>query len=189
MTLLFGKLTQQFVGFTTILSRNSTPGEVEEFARNFRKAAAEDATYLVVIGIGVFLCVYFYMLVWVHTAEANAKRIRERYLKAILRQDVSFFDKVGAGEVATRIQTDTRTLIPELCTNLHLMSLMWTIDLVQQGMSEKVAMVVQFLAAFVTGFALAYARNWRLALAMTSVLPCIATAGALLNIFISKYTQ
>lgn len=48
------------------------------------------------------------MYIWVHTGEVNAKRIRERYLKAILRQDIAFFDKVGAGEVATRIQTDTR---------------------------------------------------------------------------------
>lgn len=48
------------------------------------------------------------MFIWVSTAEINAKRIRERYLKAILRQDIQFFDEVGAGEVATRIQTDTR---------------------------------------------------------------------------------
>ena len=37
-----------------------------------------------------------------------AKRIRELYLRAILRQDIAFFDNVGAGEVITRIQTDTR---------------------------------------------------------------------------------
>ena len=46
------------------------------------------------------------MNVWVYTSEATAKRIRERYLRAILRQDIAFFDKVGAGEVTTRIQTD-----------------------------------------------------------------------------------
>ena len=34
------------------------------------------------------------MLTWTYTGEINAKRIRERYLKAILRQDVAFFDKV-----------------------------------------------------------------------------------------------
>jgi len=38
-----------------------------------------------------------------------AKRIREKYLRAVLRQDIAFFDNVGAGEVATRIQTDTRS--------------------------------------------------------------------------------
>ncbi|KAG7448812.1 P-loop containing nucleoside triphosphate hydrolase protein [Guyanagaster necrorhizus] len=79
------------------------------------------------------------MYVWVYTAEVNAKRIRERYLRAVVRQDIPFFDKVGAGEVATRIQTDAH--------------------LVQQGMSEKVSLVVSFLSAFATGFILVYIRN------------------------------
>jgi len=48
------------------------------------------------------------MYVWVYTGEVNAKRVREHYLQAVLRQDIAFFDNVGAGEVATRIQTDTR---------------------------------------------------------------------------------
>lgn len=49
------------------------------------------------------------MYIWTYTGEVNAKRIREHYLEAVLRQDIQFFDNVGAGEVATRIQTDTRT--------------------------------------------------------------------------------
>jgi ATP-binding cassette subfamily B (MDR/TAP) protein 1 len=50
------------------------------------------------------------MSVWTYTGEVNAKRIRERYLQAVLRQEIAYFDDVGAGEVATRIQTDTREL-------------------------------------------------------------------------------
>ena len=63
------------------------------------------------------------------------------------------------------------------------------IDLVQQGISEKVALAVSFISAFVTGFILAYARCWRLALAMSSILPCIGITGAVMNRFVSKYTQ
>jgi len=61
--------------------------------------------------------------------------------------------------------------------------------LVQQGISEKVALVINFLAAFVTGFALAYSRSWRLALAMSAMLPCIGITGAIMNKFISGYMQ
>jgi ABC-type multidrug transport system fused ATPase/permease subunit len=56
----------------------------------------------------MFICNYIFMCTWVYTSEATAKRIRERYLKAILRQDITFFDTVGPGEVTARIQTDTR---------------------------------------------------------------------------------
>lgn len=67
----------------------------------------------------MFVVTYAYMYIWVFTGETISKRVRERYLKAVMRQDVAFFDELGAGEVATRIQTDTH--------------------LVQQGISEKVA--------------------------------------------------
>lgn len=59
----------------------------------------------------------------------------------------------------------------------------------QQGISEKVALVFNFLAAFVTGFVLAYIRSWRLALAMSSILPCIAITGGVMNKFVSTYMQ
>lgn len=67
-----------------------------------------DGSSLPFPGVGMFVCTYIYMCAWVYTAEVTAKRIRERYLKAILRQDIAYFDKVGPGEVTTRIQTDTR---------------------------------------------------------------------------------
>lgn len=60
------------------------------------------------LGVGIFVCTYVYMYVWTYTGEVNARRVREKYLQAVLRQDIAFFDTVGAGEVATRIQTDTR---------------------------------------------------------------------------------
>lgn len=63
------------------------------------------------------------MYIWGYTGEVNSKRIREKYLQAVLRQDIAFFDNVGAGEVTTRIQTDTRKFIclttPQLVMTLH----------------------------------------------------------------------
>ncbi|KAI0050297.1 P-loop containing nucleoside triphosphate hydrolase protein [Auriscalpium vulgare] len=173
MSLLFANLTQDFVSFGTAVNNAkndpAAQADLQAAARKFRHTAANDASYLTYIGIGMFAATYVYMNVWVYTAEVAAKRLREQYLRSVLRQDVAFFDTVGAGEVATRIQTDTH--------------------LVQQGISEKVALVVNFLAAFVTGFALAYARNWRLSLAMSSLLPCIVITGGVMNKFVSKYMQ
>ncbi|KAJ7863028.1 P-loop containing nucleoside triphosphate hydrolase protein [Mycena olivaceomarginata] len=159
MTVLFGKLVNQFVQFQIIVTKiqagdPTAESQLPAAAAGFRHQAGLLGTYL-------------YM--FVYTAEVNAKRIRERYLQAVLRQDIEFFDKVGAGEVATRIQTDTH--------------------LVQQGISEKVALVVNFLAAFVTGFIVAYVQSWRLALAMSSILPCIAITGGVMNKSISRYMQ
>jgi ATP-binding cassette subfamily B (MDR/TAP) protein 1 len=115
----------------------------------------------------MLIVTYGYMVTWIRTSEVVAKRIRERYLQAILRQDVAFFDNIGAGEVATRIQTDTH--------------------LVQMGICEKVPMVVMFLSSFVTGFVLAFIRSWKLALACSSIFPFIVITGGVMNYFMSKY--
>ncbi|KAI5988981.1 ABC transporter transmembrane region-domain-containing protein [Pisolithus albus] len=182
MTVVFGRLIQDFVAFTyaldTYRSATSAGNATTSFtaqqsfdsaAGEFRRGAALDASYLAYIGVGMAVCTWIYMYLWTYTGEVNAKRIREKYLQAILRQDITYFDHIGAGEVATRIQADTH--------------------LVQQGISEKVALVVNFLSAFFTGFILAYVQCWRLALAMSSILPCIGLTGAVTNRFVAKYAQ
>lgn len=132
MSLLFGNLTQEFVVFGLTLEGAEfgdprSKAFLPTAAENFRRKAALDASYVIYIGdfnsqlyfachliflfsvgLGMFICTFTYMSIWVYTGEVGAKRLRERYLGAILRQDIAFFDHVGAGEVATRIQTDTR---------------------------------------------------------------------------------
>ncbi|KAL5524544.1 hypothetical protein ACEPAF_9684 [Sanghuangporus sanghuang] len=173
MSIIFGNLTEAFVDFGTALQGvgdgSATTEQLEDSAANFRHVAALDASYLVYIGLGILVATFVYMYAWVYTGEVNSKRVRENYLRAVLRQDIAFFDNVGAGEIASRIQTDTH--------------------LIQMGISEKVAIVVQFLSSFITGFIVAYARSWRLALALTSVLPCIGISGAVMNKFVSKFMQ
>ena len=66
-------------------------------------------------GVGMFAANLVYMAIWSHTSEVAAKRLRETYLASILRQDIAFFDNVGAGEVATRIETDTREHLHSSC--------------------------------------------------------------------------
>src|SRR5215472_648981 len=115
----------------------------------------------------MFVCTYTYMCIWVYTGEANAKRIRERYLKAVLRQDIAFFDRVGPGEVATRIQTDTR----------------------QYSCSYHSLHFNDSCSATQIWFNKAYVRSWRLALALTTIIPCIGITGGVMNKFITKFTQ
>lgn len=113
MSLIFGNLTQQFVTFGSTLASAQAGDAAAQAAlpgviAAFRTGSAQDASYLVYIGVGMFACTFIYMYTWVYTGEVGSKRLREGYLRAVLRQDVGFFDGVGAGEVATRIMTDTR---------------------------------------------------------------------------------
>lgn len=175
MTLIFGRLTTSFTNYAIAVNQiaqyGSTPAvaaAIDQAKHQLKVDAGHNALYLLAIGIGMFIATWAYMFIWNYTGELLSKRVRENYLRAVLRQEIAYFDDLGAGEVATRIQTDCH--------------------LVQDGTSERVALVTQYLATFVTGFTLAFARSWRLALALSSLLPVIMTVGVVMMTLMSKYT-
>jgi ATP-binding cassette subfamily B (MDR/TAP) protein 1 len=198
MTLFFGNITKDFIAFGTALDEvnrgNLEPSALEPFADSFKRSAARNATWLTLVGVGIFVTTFVYSYTWWYTSEVSAKRLRRRYLQSVLRQDIAYFDKVGAGEVATRIQTDTREYtISRIrwqanCNELAL-KLWFYADLVQLGISEKVPTAMTYLAACIAGFALAYARSWRLALALTSIVPVVTIAGGVMSFFSTKYME
>jgi hypothetical protein len=63
------------------------------------------------------------------------------------------------------------------------------IDLVQMGISEKVTIAITCFSSFIIGFIIAYARSWRLAFALSSMIVCMAFIGGAMKKFLSKYTQ
>ncbi|WWC65424.1 uncharacterized protein I303_108042 [Kwoniella dejecticola CBS 10117] len=176
MTLIFGRLTTSFTNYAIIAQAIAgSSGSLTQTQLDQLQAAKDDlkvqsghnALYLMALGIGIFLTTWIYMFIWNVTGELNSKRIREKYLRAVLRQEIAYFDDLGAGEVATRIQTDCH--------------------LVQEGTSEKIALIAQYMGSFVTGFALAFARSWRLALACSSIFPVIVLAGGIMMTAMSKF--
>lgn len=58
------------------------------------------------LGVGSFILVFITIFGLSYTGERITQKLRESYLRAILRQNVAFFDQIGSGEVATRISSD-----------------------------------------------------------------------------------
>ncbi|WFD21498.1 ABC-type xenobiotic transporter [Malassezia equina] len=166
MTILFGNLTTKFLSLN---EPGLSTSQVIQRALAANHAVNMDAVYLVVIGLVSFVVIYLYMAIFVYTGEVITQRIRIAYLRAILRQDIAYFDKLGPGEITTRIQSD--------------------IQLIQDGISDKLPLMMAFISTFIAGFVVAYVRSWKLALVMTSILPCIVGAAIVMNKFVSKYQQ
>lgn len=166
MTLIFGRLTKLFTTFGALADEVRRDGMTPELAvrlqdaqRNLKKEAGLNAVWLVVIGLGILVCTYTYMLVFNYTSEHQGKRIRREYLSAVLRQEVAFFDDVGSGEIASRIQSDCH--------------------LIQVGVGEKIPIGVQYISTFVSGFVIAYVRSPRMAGVLTSIFPPILISGGI----------
>lgn len=95
MTLIFSRFTNDFTEFAVIEARivaeGSTPALQALLAASkatLRKQSGDNALYLMAIGLGMAAATYSYMLIWNYTGEMNAKRVRENYLRAVLRQEV-----------------------------------------------------------------------------------------------------
>lgn len=125
--------------------------------------------YFIYIAIGEFCTIYFCTVGFIYTGEQITRKIRQRYLKAILRQNVAFFDKLGAGEITTRITADT--------------------NLIQDGISEKVALTLSGVATFLTAFVIGFIKYWKLTLILSTTVFSIVTVMGLGSSFIIKYNK
>ena len=140
MTILFGSLQSifqdYFLGFTTY----------DEYEHELTKYVL----YFVYLAIGEFISTYIATLGFSYAGEHITVKIRERYLESCMRQNIGFFDTIGAGEVTTRITADT--------------------NLIQDGISEKVSLSLAAVATFVTAFVIGFIKYWKLTLILSSAL-------------------
>ncbi|URD88213.1 ABC transporter B family member [Musa troglodytarum] len=104
---------------------------------------------------------------WMITGERQATRIRGLYLKAILRQEIGFFDnETSTGEVIGRMSGDT--------------------ILIQDAIGEKVGKCLQLAATFFGSFVVAFTKGWLLSLVLTASIPLIVIAGAAMSLIIFR---
>jgi ATP-binding cassette subfamily B (MDR/TAP) protein 1 len=103
---IFGQLAGTFQGFIQHTITHSTLSQnISHFT-----------LYFIYLAIGVCHNLYSHRWLYLYWRAHHAED-QEQYLAAILRQNIAFFDKLGAGEITTRITADT--------------------NLVQDGISEK----------------------------------------------------
>ncbi|OLL24370.1 Leptomycin B resistance protein pmd1, partial [Neolecta irregularis DAH-3] len=158
---VIGRLTNSFAAFTS--GTGSISGD------QFQKDIDYNTLYFIYITIAIFCSTFIATFSWLYTGDRITRQIRERYLRAVLRQNIAYFDKLGAGAVTTRITSDTA--------------------LIQDGISEKVVIVVSSLSSFISAFTIAFIKSWRLTLIMSCIVPLLAGIVGSISILLSKYSK
>ncbi|KAI2707931.1 hypothetical protein CBS147333_4513 [Penicillium roqueforti] len=159
MSIVFGQLVDEM---------NSTTCNANDTNSNsYQDSINKKVLLIVYIGIAYLFLIYIYVFSWNLTGERLAQRLREKYFKALLRQDVAFFDNLPAGEASSRITGDITT--------------------VQQGTSEKVGIVINSLAFFVTAYVVAFIKDPKLAGMLVSLTPAYLIMSLLGGYFVQKY--
>lgn len=145
--LLFGQMVNGFGKNQSNL--NAMVNEVSKYS-----------LYFVYLGLIVCASSYCEIACWMYSGERQAGTLRKKYLEAVLKQDVGFFDTdARTGDIVFSVSTDTL--------------------LVQDAISEKVGNFIHYLSTFLAGLVVGFVSAWKLALLSVAVIPGIAFAGGL----------
>ncbi|KAJ7970967.1 ABC transporter B family protein [Quillaja saponaria] len=145
--LLFGQMVNGF-------------GKNQSDLKKMTDEVSKYALYFVYLGLVVCISSYAEIACWMYTGERQVSTLRKKYLEAVLKQDVGFFDTdARTGDIVFSVSTDTL--------------------LVQDAISEKVGNFIHYLSTFLAGLVVGFVSAWRLALLSVAVIPGIAFAGGL----------
>ncbi|CAJ0600939.1 unnamed protein product [Cylicocyclus nassatus] len=157
MSILQGRITQAFV-YEQMYKTNTTPGPDFHYNdTNFTHDVMNAVYGYTAMAVGIFLAANVQVTCFLIVCEQMSNRIRRRFVQAILRQDISWFDKNNSG-----------TLAPKLFDNL---------ERVKEGTGDKIGLMFQYTSQFFTGFIIAFTHSWKLTLVMLAVTPLQALCG------------
>ncbi|KAG5381686.1 hypothetical protein IGI04_033156 [Brassica rapa subsp. trilocularis] len=128
--------------FITALLLNDLGGSFDD--GNFMKAISKNAVAMLYIAGASWVVCFLEGYCWTRTGERQASRMRERYLKAVLRQDVGYFDLhvTSTSDVITSVSSDSLVI--------------------QDVLSEKLPNFLMNASAFVASYILSFIMLWRL---------------------------
>ncbi|KAG0004301.1 Multidrug resistance protein 1 [Entomortierella chlamydospora] len=117
-----------------------------------------DSLVLLIIGIAAFITTGGSVLVFEYVAETMARRMRAASFKAIISQEMGFFD---------REENNTGALTSRLATDAYQM---------HNLVSQILKLGFQSLSTVAIGLGLAFSRSWRLTLVVLALIPFLAAS-------------
>ncbi|KAK8524744.1 hypothetical protein V6N13_015756 [Hibiscus sabdariffa] len=114
--------------------------------------------FMTLLAAIVVIGAYLEITCWRLVGERSAQRIRTKYLRSVLRQDISFFDtEVGTSDIMHGISSDVAQI--------------------QEVIGEKMAHFIHHVFTFICGYAVGFNAAWKVALVVFSVTPLMMSCG------------
>ncbi|XP_023549973.1 ABC transporter B family member 15-like [Cucurbita pepo subsp. pepo] len=140
VVLLVGSRLMNSIGNTSKISASSHNMHL------FLHTIYRNAAILLYVACGAFVVSFLEGYCWTRTGERQTARMRARYLKAVLRQDVGYFDMhvTGTSEVIASVSSDTLVI--------------------QDVLSEKIPNFLMNMATFLGSYIVGFIMLWQQAL-------------------------
>ncbi|TVU35429.1 hypothetical protein EJB05_17317, partial [Eragrostis curvula] len=160
--LLLGSIAASVHGVIFPLFGILMSGVIKSFyepPHKLRKDTSFWALISVVLGIAILISIPAEYFLFAIAGGKLIQRIRSLSFQSIVRQEVSWFDNPSnsSGALGTRLSVDALN--------------------VRRLVGDNLALIVQSIASLTTGFVIAFAADWRLALIITCVIPLVGAQG------------
>lgn len=163
--IFFGRLLNDFNEATCIRESDSADNES---ATGYQDAVDDKVLMIVYLAIAQFVTIYAHLFLWSLYGARLAQRLREVYLRSLLRQEPLYFDALPPGEVASRLSADVQTI--------------------RSGTSEKVGICLASLSFFVTAYIVAFVMDHGLSAMLISLIPAYFLMSFVGSYYIEKYS-
>ncbi|KAH9883684.1 putative ABC multidrug transporter [Xylariomycetidae sp. FL2044] len=149
IAVIYGQLVGVFGNFAT---SSSTASETRDRLVTF-------SLYYVYVAVAIFALIYVSTVGFYYVGERVVRSLRQAYLKAILRQNMAFFDAHEAGGISTRIMSDMGTI--------------------QEGITSKISVALTAVATFGAALVISLIEHWKTGLILTPTFLLMAIFGSL----------
>ncbi|KAM5157175.1 ATP-dependent translocase ABCB1-like isoform 1-T4 [Mantella aurantiaca] len=170
LIIVFGEMTDYFVlsGTNVNVSGNSS-GCAEVLPIDIEAEMTIFSYYYVALGCAVFALSVFQIWTFLSSAARQIMRIRQKFFRAVLHQDMSWFDSTQIGTLNSRLTDDINTI--------------------HEGLADKMCIFVQFLSTFVSGIVIGFVHGWKLTLVIMSVGPLLGVSAAIWTKLVASFTS
>ncbi|XP_022083099.1 multidrug resistance protein 1A-like isoform X2 [Acanthaster planci] len=144
----FGRVTDAFIDFgREYMNLNDT--EQMDCPPISVDIIIDFSGYYAILGGIIMVVAYLNNMLWNMAAERQIHQIRLRFYRAIVRQEIAWFDTHKAGELTNRLAED--------------------IDKIRKGFGDNLGLLLQYLGTCIGGIALGFTKSWKLTLVILAV--------------------
>lgn len=171
LCLVFGDMTDSFIMDSTIPNITfPVPTDMPNFMMNstLQEDMQRYAIYYSILGFVVMVAAYMQVSFWTLSAGRQVRRIRSRFFHCIMKQDISWFDITETGELNTRLTDDVYKI--------------------QEGIGDKVGLLIQAYTTFIASFVIGFIQGWKLTLVILAVSPLLGVSAAIFGKMLTGFT-
>uniref|UniRef100_A0AAY5KWK8 ATP-binding cassette sub-family B member 5 n=1 Tax=Esox lucius TaxID=8010 RepID=A0AAY5KWK8_ESOLU len=169
MTIVFGDMTDSFVDDSKQSHTNLTNITYPVSNITLGEEMTTHAIYYSIMGAAVLIAGYIQVAFWTLAAGRQVKRLRKLFFHCIMQQEIGWFDVNETGELNTRLTDD--------------------IYKINEGIGDKVGMLIQSFTTFIISFIIGFSKGWKLTLVILSISPVLAFSAFIFSKVLTSFTS